>query len=132
MENAESARELLMQLRGLGVQLSIDDFGTGYSSLAALRRFPIQTLKIDRAFLAKDANQRESWAIVEAINSLATVLGKEVVVEGVEDLEDARRLCEIGCHAAQGYLIARPVAFEALGAMMSPEGLVNLGRRVGG
>jgi diguanylate cyclase (GGDEF)-like protein/PAS domain S-box-containing protein len=130
MENAEFARELLVQLRELGVQLSIDDFGTGYSSLAALRRFPIQTLKIDRAFLAKDANQRESWAIVEAINSLATVLGKEVVVEGVEDVEDAHRLRGIGCHAAQGYLIARPVAFEALGPMMSPAGLLALAQRL--
>jgi diguanylate cyclase (GGDEF)-like protein/PAS domain S-box-containing protein len=130
MENAEFARELLMTLRGLGVRLSIDDFGTGYSSLAALRRFPIQTLKIDRAFLAKDANQTESWAIVEAINSLACVLGKEVVVEGVEDADDARRLREIGCHAGQGYLFARPVAFELLGQMMSPAGLAALSRRI--
>ncbi len=130
MENAEFVRELLMTLRGLGVQLSIDDFGTGYSSLAALRRFPIQTLKIDRAFLAKDANQHESWAIVEAINSLACVLGKEVVVEGVEDADDARRLRQIGCHAGQGYLFARPVAFELLGPMMSPEGLAALSRRL--
>lgn len=128
MENAEYAREILMALRALGVALSIDDFGTGYSSLAALRRFPIQTLKVDRAFLAKDSNQHESWAIVEAIASLARVLGKEVVVEGVEDIEDARRLYELGCQSAQGFLFARPAPYEQLAALMSASGLAALAR----
>ncbi len=131
MENAEYAREILFSLRAIGVHLSIDDFGTGYSSLAALRRFPIQTLKVDRAFLAKDANQNESWAIVEAINSLARVLGREVVVEGVEDLEDAIRLRDLGCHAAQGYLFSRPAPYEQLASMMTVSGLALLARRLG-
>jgi diguanylate cyclase (GGDEF)-like protein/PAS domain S-box-containing protein len=130
MENAEYAREILMALRGLGVGLSIDDFGTGYSSLAALRRFPIQTLKVDRAFLAKDSNQNESWAIVEAIASLARVLGKKVVVEGVEDAEDARRLHQLGCQAAQGFLFARPAPYEQLNTIMSGPGLAALAQHV--
>jgi len=131
MENIEFAKEILGDLRKLGVMLAIDDFGTGYSSLAALRRFPIQTLKIDRAFLAKDSNRHESWAIVEAITRLARVLGKEIVIEGVEDDEDARRLRELGCYAAQGYLFARPMPYEQLVSIMSISGLARLAQRAG-
>ncbi len=112
MENAEASREILASLRALGVELSIDDFGTGYSSLAYLRRFPIETLKIDRAFLAKDADAEDSWAIIRTIRSLAHVLGLGVIVEGVETIEHARRLRDLGCQAAQGYLFARPIAAE--------------------
>ena len=112
MENAEASRDILASLRALGVDLSIDDFGTGYSSLAYLRRFPIETLKIDRAFLAKDADAEDSWAIIETIRSLATILGIGVIVEGVETVEHALRLRKMGCQAAQGYLFARPIAAE--------------------
>ncbi len=112
MENAEASREILAALRATGVGLSIDDFGTGYSSLAYLRRFPIETLKIDRAFLAKDADAEDSWAIIETIRSLARILGIGVVVEGVETTEHALRLRAMGCQAAQGYLFARPIAGE--------------------
>ncbi len=109
MENAELARQILNSLRELGVGLAIDDFGTGYSSLASLRRLPVETLKIDRAFLARDADAEDSWAIIETIRALAHVLGLRVIVEGVEGLDHAQRLRAMGCHAAQGYLIARPV-----------------------
>ena len=112
MENAEASREMLEQLRALGVGLSIDDFGTGYSSLAYLRRFPIETLKIDRAFLARDADAEDSWAIIETIRSLADILGIGVVVEGVETVEHALRLRTMGCQRAQGYLFSRPIAAE--------------------
>ncbi len=114
MENAEASRDILASLRALGVELSIDDFGTGYSSLAYLRRFPIETLKIDRAFLSKEADAEDSWAIIETIRSLATILGIGVVVEGVETSEHAQRLSKMGCQAAQGYLFARPIAAEEL------------------
>jgi len=112
MENAEASREVLEQLRALGVGLSIDDFGTGYSSLAYLRRFPIETLKIDRAFLARDADAEDSWAIIETIRSLASILGIGVVVEGVETVEHALRLRTMGCQRAQGYLFSRPIPAE--------------------
>jgi diguanylate cyclase (GGDEF)-like protein/PAS domain S-box-containing protein len=118
MENAENSKALLHELRGLGVNLSIDDFGTGYSSLAYLRRFPIETLKIDRAFLAPDADTEDSWAIIETIRSLASILGIGVIVEGVETHEHLSRLTAMGCQAAQGYLLARPIPERALDAYL--------------
>jgi len=122
MENAEASRDILASLRALGVELSIDDFGTGYSSLAYLRRFPIETLKIDRAFLAKDADAEDSWAIIETIRSLATILGIGVIVEGVETVEHALRLRKMGCQAAQGYIFARPIAAEDLDGYLERTG----------
>ncbi|MCC6621065.1 MAG: EAL domain-containing protein [Deltaproteobacteria bacterium] len=119
MENAEASREVLERLRGLGVALSIDDFGTGYSSLAYLRKFPIETLKIDRAFLARDADTEDSWAIIKTIRSLAHVLGLGVVVEGVETIEHARRLRDLGCQAAQGYLLSRPIPADDVEAWIA-------------
>jgi len=118
MENAEASREVLERLRGLGVSLSIDDFGTGYSSLAYLRKFPIETLKIDRAFLAPDADAEDSWAIIQTIRSLALVLGLGVIVEGVETLEHAQRLRALGCQAAQGYYFERPLPSEGVDAWL--------------
>ncbi|MFO0748047.1 MAG: EAL domain-containing protein [Myxococcota bacterium] len=114
MDNAEESRSVVDALRGLGVALSIDDFGTGYSSLAYLRRFPIETLKIDRAFLSREADAEDSWAIIETIRSLAQILGIGVVVEGVETLEHARRLRALGCQSAQGYLVSRPIEAPGL------------------
>jgi EAL domain-containing protein (putative c-di-GMP-specific phosphodiesterase class I) len=122
MENAEASREILASLRRLGVGLSIDDFGTGYSSLAYLRRFPIETLKIDRAFLAKDADAEDSWAIIETIRSLATILGIGVIVEGVETLDHALRLRGLGCQAAQGFLFARPIPSDKVEAYLADVG----------
>ncbi|MBL8786137.1 MAG: EAL domain-containing protein [Deltaproteobacteria bacterium] len=122
MDNAEASRDVLDRLRELGIGLSIDDFGTGYSSLAYLRRFPIETLKIDRAFLAKDANTEDSWAIIETIRSLAGILGIGVVVEGVETQEHVDRLRRMGCQAAQGYLIARPIADEEVDRFLTAHG----------
>ncbi len=109
MENADWAKTVLERVRALGVGISIDDFGTGYSSLAYLRRFPIQTLKIDRAFLSRDGDAEDSWAIVDAIRSLAKVLGLGVIVEGVETEEHLERLSAMRCEAGQGYLMAHPL-----------------------
>ncbi len=109
-ENVEAAVEVLKRLRELGVQLSIDDFGTGYSSLSYLHRFPINTLKIDRSFVAQMAENDENIEIVRTIVMLAQKLRMDVVAEGVETKDQLRLLQELGCEHAQGFFFSRPLA----------------------
>jgi diguanylate cyclase (GGDEF)-like protein/PAS domain S-box-containing protein len=109
MENIDTAIDMLMQLRGLGVGLSIDDFGTGYSSLSYLHRFPIDTLKIDRSFVTQMTDNTENAEIVRTIVTLARSLDMEVVAEGVETRDQLRQLGDLGCDYGQGYLFSRPV-----------------------
>ncbi|HEX2699113.1 MAG TPA: EAL domain-containing protein [Acidimicrobiales bacterium] len=110
MEEVEATAETLRALKQLGVSLSIDDFGTGYSSLSYLKRFPVDSLKIDRTFVDGLAVDAEDHAIVHAVVSLAHALGLEVVGEGVETAEQFDELRRLGCDAAQGYLLGRPCA----------------------
>jgi diguanylate cyclase (GGDEF)-like protein/PAS domain S-box-containing protein len=100
----------LQELRNVGFHLSIDDFGTGYSSLADLRRFPIEALKIDRAFVTGMGTEPEASAICEAILGLARALNLKVVAEGVETPEQLAALRAGNCDLAQGYLFGRPRA----------------------
>lgn len=109
MQNVEEAMRLLGALRGLGVKLSVDDFGTGYSSLAYLKRFPIDGLKIDRAFVKDIVTDRGDQALCRAIIDLGRAFSIDVIAEGVESQEQARLLSEYGCKLAQGYLFGRPV-----------------------
>ena len=108
MDNIDAATEMLRQLRDLGVQLAIDDFGTGYSSLSYLHRFPIDTLKIDRSFVTRMANNTENVEIVRTIVMLAQVLGMDVVAEGVETREQLKLLRDLRCEYGQGYYFSRP------------------------
>ena len=108
MENIDTATEMLRHLRDLGVQLAIDDFGTGYSSLSYLHRFPIDTLKIDRSFVTRMANNPENVEIVRTIVMLAQVLGMDVVAEGVETKEQLKLLRDLKCEYGQGYYFSRP------------------------
>ncbi len=108
MGDAEKAGWALSQLKAVGVGLSIDDFGTGYSSLSRLQRIPVDTLKIDRIFIAnmdKDADSRE---IVRIIIMLAHNLGLEVVAEGIEREEQLTQLKQLNCERAQGYWFCKP------------------------
>jgi diguanylate cyclase (GGDEF)-like protein/PAS domain S-box-containing protein len=109
MENAESAILTLQKLKELGTSVSIDDFGTGYSSLSYLLRFPADTLKLDRAFVAGLGKGGRHVQIVGAIVSLARGLGMDVVAEGVETTEQHARLNILGCSLGQGYLFGRPL-----------------------
>ncbi|CAG2132132.1 Inosine-5'-monophosphate dehydrogenase [Cupriavidus yeoncheonensis] len=105
---------LLGELARRGVSLAIDDFGTGYSSFTYLQTLPVDTLKVDRSFLAGiDARQRDG-AILRAMVAMAHSLGLTVVAEGVENEEQLRFLREFGCDRAQGFLLARPVPAELL------------------
>jgi len=105
----DSAIAQMHALKKLGVRLSIDDFGTGYSSLNYLKNFPIDTVKIDRAFIREITHSRHSAAITLAIITLAQSLELTVVAEGIETIEQAEKIFAQGCQVMQGYLFARPL-----------------------
>ena len=115
---SEATAQTLLDLKALGLRLVLDDFGTGYSSLAYLRRFPIDGLKIDRRFIAAMATSTEDRTIVEAIVKMAAGLQIDVVAEGVETIEQADSLAELGCRHAQGYYFARPTAPEEVADLL--------------
>jgi len=114
MGDAEKSGHVLAQLKALGVRLSIDDFGTGYSSLSRLRRIPVDTLKIDRAFISNMDTDPENREIVRAIIVLAHNLGLKVVAEGTEKEEHIDLLKQFNCEMAQGYLFSRPADDQAM------------------
>jgi diguanylate cyclase (GGDEF)-like protein len=109
MKNPEDTLAVLRKLKDLGVRIAIDDFGTGYSSLSYLKRFPIDTLKIDRSFLIDIPENSRDAEIVKAIVAMAHSLSLTVVAEGVEAEPQARYLLDIGCETIQGYLFSPPV-----------------------
>lgn len=112
MENAESAAVMLNELKALGSQLAIDDFGTGYSSFSHLHRFPIDTLKIDRAFISRMDASAESSEIVRTMLTLAHNLKMSVVAEGIETAAQVKQLRTLGCEYGQGYFLNRPMCAE--------------------
>ena len=114
MGDAEMSGLVLAQLKAIGVRLSIDDFGTGYSSLSRLRRIPVDTLKIDRAFISHMDTDLESREIVRIIIMLAHNLGLKVVAEGAETEEHINLLKQLNCEMAQGYFFSRPAADQAM------------------
>ena len=112
---------LATELRALGVDLAIDDFGTGASSLRRLRDMPVETLKIDRSFIATSLSNPRDAAITESIIGLAVRLGLKTVAEGVEDAETLAYLDKLGVDYIQGYFVCRPVTAAALFEMLSAE-----------
>jgi len=109
MEDLDKNIDVLRQLRERGIGLSLDDFGTGYSSLSYLKRFPVDTLKIDRSFVTDMHVSQDDAAITQAIIDMAHSLKMVVVAEGVEEDAQMSLLRRMGCDAIQGYLISRPV-----------------------
>jgi diguanylate cyclase (GGDEF)-like protein/PAS domain S-box-containing protein len=116
MNDVAATGQTMSQLRTLGVKLSIDDFGTGYSSLSYLRRFPVDTLKIDQSFVA--TMDAENYAIVKTIIGLARNLDLKVVAEGVETTKQHRLLALAGCGSAQGHLFAEPMPAKSVGVFI--------------
>ncbi len=121
MQNDRATRENLGALQELGLRLSIDDFGTGYSSLSYLKRFPIDTLKIDRSFIRDLTIDPDDAAIVSAIIVMAHSLKLEVIAEGVETREQLDFLRAKQCDAMQGYLFSKPVSTQELGRLLDLE-----------
>jgi len=109
MQNRGTALEALAQLRAPGIRLAMDDFGTGYSSLSCLQEFPLDTLKVDRSFVANAKRGRDYAALLHAVVTLADNLGLTVVAEGIEEEQQLVLLQALGCGFGQGYLIARPM-----------------------
>ena len=109
LAHPDRARAVLQTLSQAGVRITIDDFGTGFSSLANLRQLPVQEIKIDRSFVRDMALDADDHTVVRAVVDLAHRLGLTTVAEGVETQECLDQLREIGCDAAQGFLIARPM-----------------------
>jgi diguanylate cyclase len=110
--NPEEAMLVLERLRALGVKLSIDDFGTGFSSLTYMRRLPVSELKLDRTFLTGAPRDPRAVSVIRSTVDLAHSLGLRIVAEGIENLEALALVDDLGCDAAQGYLMGRPVPAE--------------------
>jgi diguanylate cyclase (GGDEF)-like protein len=108
----EQALLVLERLRALGVELSIDDFGTGFSSLTYIRRLPVTELKLDRTFLTGAPRDKRAVAVIRSTVDLAHSLGLRIVAEGIEHLDALALVDDLGCDAAQGFLMGRPVPAE--------------------
>ena len=121
IEDADKAVTILNAIRSTGVRLALDDFGTGYSSLSYLRRFPFDTLKIDRSFVTELLTKPDARAIVKMITDLANELGKRTVCEGVETLEQLQIVCASNCHEVQGFLISPPCPLESFPRTLDPD-----------
>ena len=118
MVDEEEASRCLAQLKELGVRVALDDFGTGYSSLSYVKRFPVDSLKIDRSFVADIETDRQARAIATAIIAMAHEMGLTVVAEGVETGAQEQLLTQLGCDEFQGYRFSRPVAAEEMALLL--------------
>ncbi|MBI3444817.1 MAG: EAL domain-containing protein, partial [Magnetospirillum sp.] len=125
MNDVDTAVRKMKALRDLGIGLSIDDFGTGYSSLSYLGRFPITTLKIDRAFIADVDTNPKTAEIARAIIGLSRGLNLEVVAEGAEIAAHINFLRDNGCDTVQGFYYSRPVPADEFERMMGQRVLVH-------
>ncbi len=119
MDDMEATVAKLSKLRALGVKLALDDFGTGYSSIAALGSFPIDTLKIDRAFVNRIGARSEAVSVVAAIILIARSLHIDVTGEGIETTDQMTILQDLGCDIGQGFLFSRPISAGLIEEMLS-------------
>lgn len=118
VHHPEEAAETLESLKRLGLSLAVDDFGTGYSSLSYFRRFPVDTLKIDKAFISELTRDPDTAGIVRAIIAMADSLHCHIVAEGVETLGQLRMLRHYGCNWMQGYFLSRPLPGDAFDGLV--------------
>jgi EAL domain-containing protein (putative c-di-GMP-specific phosphodiesterase class I) len=123
VRDVESTVAAFRALKTLGIRLAIDDFGTGYSSLSYLRQFPIDTLKIDRSFVAALDDGADSNALVRSILDLSETLRLDTVAEGIETDEQRRALESLGATRGQGYLFARPMGPTEMAGLLADGGV---------
>ena len=121
MESAEVVVANLESLRNMAVGISIDDFGTGYSSLTYLKRYPINSLKIDRSFVTDVATNPADAGIVRAVVEMAHGMKLNVIAEGVETKDQFAHLQKYGCDEMQGYWFSRPLPVEAINKLLAEE-----------
>ena len=119
MGDIETSARAMHALRELGVKLAVDDFGTGYSSLAYLKQLPVDSLKIDRSFIAGLPSDQHDRSITEAIITLGRSLGLTIVAEGVETVEQWIALDELGCTVGQGFLWSPPIPASAFAPLIT-------------
>jgi len=110
--NLHTVQEVFKAFRKSGIRLSLDDFGTGYSSLSYLHRFPVDLLKIERSFVNNMESNRDSFAIIQTVCTLAGSLGLAVVAEGIENKTQYEQLSNLGCEYGQGYYMSKPVPHD--------------------
>ncbi|MBF0189352.1 MAG: EAL domain-containing protein, partial [Magnetococcales bacterium] len=125
MDNVEEIIKVLDKISAMGISIAVDDFGTGYSSLSYIKRFPINSLKIDRSFVRDLAKDSDDAAIVSAIISMAKKLSLLVIAEGVETPEQLLFLQTDGCDGIQGYLFSRPISAEACTALLQEDRTID-------
>src|SRR5690606_18914110 len=118
LDEPELAARALDEIRSMGVRIAMDDFGTGFSSLSVLQQFPIQRIKIDRAFVQGLGDRGADRSLVRTIIAMARSMALDLVAEGVETIEQLEALRELGCDKAQGFLISRPVPADAMRSTM--------------
>ena len=119
MRDPAASLEIMKTFRAMDIHLVVDDFGTGYSSLSYLKRFPVDTLKVDKSFVDGLGKDPESTAIVTAILSLARSLGMKVIAEGIETQEQMTYLQGLNCDQGQGYHFSRPLSVETAEAILA-------------
>ncbi|MCA1805580.1 MAG: EAL domain-containing protein, partial [Xanthomonadaceae bacterium] len=125
MRDARSTDTVLNALSAMGIQLAVDDFGTGYSSLSYLRRFPIDTLKIDSSFVNSMTHDESNASLVSAVISMGKSLKQRVIAEGVETAEQAAFLLDQQCDEGQGFFFGHPMVAEALTPLLQSGFSVN-------
>jgi len=129
LQNPTIIDGIISSIRDLGVRIALDDFGTGYSSLGYLDRYPMDTIKIDRSFVACMLMRPRTKAIVDTIIRLGHALDLEIVAEGVEDETQLQALVAAGCGSVQGYLLGHPLSVEqaraALARQFDPSGTAD-------
>jgi diguanylate cyclase (GGDEF)-like protein len=121
MKETGTTIEILGKLRDMNSSIAMDDFGTGYSSLSYIQKYPIDKIKIDRAFVMDLPENQESLAIIDAISAMAKSLGLKTTAEGIETREQAKILAKAGCTFAQGYLYGKPMPAEEIVKMLPPK-----------
>jgi EAL domain-containing protein (putative c-di-GMP-specific phosphodiesterase class I) len=126
MAESDELIEMLRLIKSLGVQLAIDDFGTGYSSLSYLHRFPVDILKVDRAFVGRIAGRNDEDGLAATIVRLGQSLQLKIIAEGIEDFEQLAALQNMGCQYGQGFYFARPYESRQIDVMLAAGGVFSL------